>query len=571
MTYPPKQTFNVRNDGVGLVNTGALPPLVVGYSPLATPGTLYQYSNPNTARDELGLGPALEDVLAAIEALGICYYLATAASTAGSSTAVEAERVDSSTGTVTVAGAPELEFNAKVQIVKTGKKGVGTFRYTLDGRSYGATRIIPSGGTFAVPNTALILTFTGTPGSSAVTQTGSGPAVTVTGTPTADNDFEIEMTLGGAVATATFQWRRNGGTWTTGVTTAATVLLTGGVTANFAAGTYVDGTTYTWSSYISTAADFEAGDLHEFTCTAPHYTVANLNTAWGGLQAQLGSREFGKCVFTGRNADTGDGATMAAACAALLADFEAELYFVRGHVDAGNGTPEEYRADFAAFADDRIDTVYEPYLGRNVRASFEGYSDVDGPGVTAAAERSWEADLSENLGRKASGALTRVTRISHDEGVNTAFGESERVTTFRTYQGQQGFFITNGFLRSSPSSDFAYWDWGCTVDEFCRAIRDGQDPYILAKLRVETDGSGHLSSLDAQRIKDSVLSIVDARLMEPKNVEGFAGHVSGRGYEVDTTNNFLSTRQLLSTGSVVPLVPVEGFTTTVGLARSVEA
>jgi hypothetical protein len=236
---------------------------------------------------------------------------------------------------------------------------------------------------------------------------------------------------------------------------------------------------------------------------------------------------------------------------------------------ADSDDAEDYRTDFAAYADDRGATPFAD-VRRTVRASFEGYSSVRGPGVTAAAERAFEADLSENLGRKASGPLTRVVEIFHDEGTNTQFGESERVLTFRTYPGDQGFYITNGFLRSSPSSDFAYWDWGCTIDEMCRAIRDGQDPYILAKLRVETDGTGHLSDLDAQRIKDSVMSIISARLKEPKNVEGFAGHVSGAGYEVDTTNNFLSTRQLLSTGSAVPLSPVEGFSTTVGLARSVE-
>ena len=94
----------------------------------------------------------------------------------------------------------------------------------------------------------------GTPAWQAVVFVGTGvnPGMTVTGTPLAvgtngTTTVEVEMTLGGAVATATFQYQINGaGEWTTG-TTAATVSIGNGLTLNFAAGAYVLGDTYTQS------------------------------------------------------------------------------------------------------------------------------------------------------------------------------------------------------------------------------------------------------------------------------------------------------------------------------------
>lgn len=85
-----------------------------------------------------------------------------------------------------------------------------------------------------------------------VVHTGSGvtPGMTVTGTPLAVNanepiTVEVVIVLGGAVATATFQYRIGTGQWSATTTTASTVAITNGLTLNFAAGTYVLGDTYT--------------------------------------------------------------------------------------------------------------------------------------------------------------------------------------------------------------------------------------------------------------------------------------------------------------------------------------
>jgi phage tail sheath gpL-like len=78
---------------------------------------------------------------------------------------------------------------------------------------------------------------------------GSGPVVGTSGTPTADREFIVEITTGGALGVAVFKWTNNDGqTYTTGVTAGATVALSDGVSITMAAGTYVVAETYSFST-----------------------------------------------------------------------------------------------------------------------------------------------------------------------------------------------------------------------------------------------------------------------------------------------------------------------------------
>lgn len=104
---------------------------------------------------------------------------------------------------------------------------------------------------------------TNTPGAvSAVAQSGSvgAPIVTLTGTPKADNAIEIEITAGGALGVGTWRWLKNGVEQEAGLTlTASYELGSTGLTAHFAAGTYVlndlyDATTAELSGLISVIA-----------------------------------------------------------------------------------------------------------------------------------------------------------------------------------------------------------------------------------------------------------------------------------------------------------------------------
>lgn len=68
------------------------------------------------------------------------------------------------TGTVAISVASPVDsYTAKVTIVAGGALGTATFSYSLDnGRTSSPTLLVPSGGVYVIPDTGLVLTFSGT-------------------------------------------------------------------------------------------------------------------------------------------------------------------------------------------------------------------------------------------------------------------------------------------------------------------------------------------------------------------------------------------------------------------------
>lgn len=108
-------------------------------------------------------------------------------------------------------------------------------------------------------------------GMSAVVASGTlPPAVTFTGVPSfgVTKSFEVTITTTGIVGTAKFSWFHNGALVASGVTVAATVLLTDGITANFPPSTYTAGDDWqavpvvaSWTSQDASATVFAQATL----------------------------------------------------------------------------------------------------------------------------------------------------------------------------------------------------------------------------------------------------------------------------------------------------------------------
>lgn len=104
------------------------------------------------------------------------------------------------------------------------------------------------------------------------------PSVTLSGTPTGLFDIRIEITTSGGRGTAVFRWSSNGGgSWTSGVLTAETVLLGAtGVTANFS-GTGSYATDNVYRSTVKQWTDSSAnGVLFEETVGPANQPVIDL-------------------------------------------------------------------------------------------------------------------------------------------------------------------------------------------------------------------------------------------------------------------------------------------------------
>jgi hypothetical protein len=311
---------------------------------------------------------------------------------------------------------------------------------------------------------------------------------------------------------------------------------------------------------------FEAGDTHTFACTAPQYTTSDLATAVTALLAALGSYLIEDVYFAGRPVSAAAGATMAAAVSTHMSSLEARRRWARCMMDVGADTGANVITSFASFSSTRVGLAFgqadiptlNPHAGWGVPRQSVSF---------ALSERAAGCDLSENLGRTASGLL-RVSFLVNDEGTSQQFIESHKINTARTYDGQAGYFSTNGYLKSPSGSDFLYWDWGRVIDRICRVVYNAQQRWILKKVRSLLDGSGNLDPRDARRIETMVRSDLKDELLDAINIEGFEGHVSALEYVVDLTNNALKTRLLRSTLRAIPLPPIEGFVTDIGFTSS---
>jgi hypothetical protein len=486
MTYLPSQTITVRDGGIGLPSSGVAYPLVWGHSSLGTANTLYFSTNPNTLRDTLGQGQAVEQALPLIRTNGGVLVMKTAASTAGAAGSVTKTTATTSTGTVTVAGAAFDAYQVKIRIKATGALGVSRFDYSLDqlGNSptYSEEITVPSGGTYVIPSTNLTLTFV----------PGAGPII------------------------------------------------------------------------------FEIGDSHVFACTAPQYTTADLATAATALLLVLGTYKIEQMTFTGRSVSGAAAATMAAAVATVTGQLEARHRWTRAIMDGGNDTGANVKTAFASFSSSRVAVCF----GTADVPTLNPHAGWGVPRFTASAvfsERAAGADLSENLGRVASGAV-RCSAIQNDENVTQSFLEADKINTLRTLDGETGFFCTNGYLRSASGSDFIYYDWGRVVDRACRVVFETLQPWLLRKVRILTDGSGTLDPRDAIRIETAITTALRAALKGP-TVEGVPDmdHVTDLKVTVDLTNNVKLNRQIHTVVQLVPTFPIENAATELGLTGSIAA
>jgi len=319
---------------------------------------------------------------------------------------------------------------------------------------------------------------------------------------------------------------------------------------------------------------FEAGDVHRIDCTAPHYTTTDLAEAFTVLPKQLGSVRPRRMMFAGASASASTAMTVAAAVAGHLDTFEAKKRGCRAVIDGGSlDTVANFRTALAAFTDDRVGLVYDPITATEgcrivSKIPFTGWSEPVVPFVNAVAERFARTELSESCGRVMSGPLRGVMAIGNDEVASTNFTAEDRIITACRRDGQGGFFITKPFIRSAPTSTFRTLQWGCVIDEICEICNDVLQRWIEANLRALTDGTGYLSPEDAARVEASVNTVLRERLVNVPNIEGETGHVSGVGFTVSRTNNYLQTGEIYGFANAVPLRENEGSRVTVALVSA---
>lgn len=167
MTFPNQQ-ISVQDPGIAAVPPSATTPVISGPTAggSALANVLTQINDMNDVRSVAGYGPAAEDVALALQTRGGPVYFVKHTPASAALSGAATTHVGTGVALVTVSGTPRDRYNLLVTIVAGGALGTGTFKFSLDAFDADAApftqsqvRTIPGGGSYAIPNSGLTLTF----------------------------------------------------------------------------------------------------------------------------------------------------------------------------------------------------------------------------------------------------------------------------------------------------------------------------------------------------------------------------------------------------------------------------
>lgn len=362
---------------------------------------------------------------------------------------------------------------------------------------------------------------------SAVSQVGAGPAVSVSGSPNDAYSVIVNVTTGGALGVGQFQYSQDGGndfSSTFVIPSGGTFVIPNtGLTLTFAAGTYVVGTSYA------------------FTCVAPGYTITDVQNASAALIGGPFASQFGFLHLVGTASSVAGSAAMAAALEVLALSY-ASSYFIFTHWDmeCANDTDANIASAFANTVCTRVD----------VCAGFETVqSSIPGSGVLtrnlgfSAAAREALVPVQNDLGRVKDGPLPGVLSILRDESVTPDL-DNLAFTTARTIRGKPGFYITNGHMFETPSSDYLKSQNRRVMDLACTIAYPATVQYLNDTLRLNAAG-GTITPAQAATIQDQVNAQLKAGLTSK-------GAAIATQVIIDQTNNVYASNTVNETIRVQP-------------------
>lgn len=383
---------------------------------------------------------------------------------------------------------------------------------------------------------------------------------TLVATSAPKNDFAIVVNIivGGARTATTFQYSLDGGkTFSPTIAAAASVALgTSGVTLEFGVGT---------------VAPYVAGAQYTGTSKAPHYDATDLTNAFNAIDVSVIPFDF--FCFAGEAADGTTAATLFSTIGAKMTAYAtpAKDKYFRAMMGAGEGVASTIVTAQSPLVNVRVATLQGK--GR-FPASFGivGRALPHLPTVVHAAYRAAgnviSTDLAQTDGAQSVGALPGVIEPSQNEFLSPAGLDDIRVGTLRTYANLEGVFLTNVWLKGQAGTDFEFWQHGRIMDQACRITSREHAKLLSSSLVCKADGTGSLTEPAALSIEKRVQRALDneigsgVRGVGPKAIDGSTGHVSDIKYQVDRTNNVLSTRTIICTVSIVPRGYAKFFTTT---------
>lgn len=589
MAAIPSASETVRDYGLNVVEPASLTPLIMGHCSAGTANEVVLYASSNDLRAGAGEGPAVE-LAANVLAQGggpIAFCRMTASVPASNGQVLPTYGSNGSNGIVTEAGTsppditpsgnPNGAYQMRVEITTLGSLGTARLRWSIDdGATWAASNvetaasvalatddldtgitIAMASGSYAVDN---VYTWTATPG---------GGVIGVSGNATLDARVLVEIVTGGKNGEARFRYSCDAydGDTESERTYSETLTVPGG-------GTFAIpglGVTLTFDDTV----EFVAGDQYVCDVQCAGINSTNLGTAFTAIAAS--STRWRYCVVATSKAcgDATAHALLGTALQTQLTMLANNAKYRRGMIATGHDVSA---SDALAVWDDVSAIRILVAHGMVRRASIKPFSGFAFPKTSALdcfAARAAASLPSTDLKRVRSGPLSEVVKIFHDEYRSPSTLDDIKVSTLRTYENRDGFYITQGRLKSPDGSDFRYWPLGLVMDIACETVNAQLQEEIGRGVRTQTrviNGvtyQGTIDDRDASSIEDAVgQALIDA-LMSPQNAEGFEGHIADVRFRITRTNNFLSTGIVIGEVGIQPLGYVDFLTTTLGFVVSI--
>lgn len=410
---------------------------------------------------------------------------------------------------------------------------------------------------------------------SAVTKVDSheGPTISLAGTSRYDHFFELEIVGAGALGAGKFRYNRDGFSGATDAQKSWTEYITipsGGdyavpnsdLTVTFAAGTYVVGDQYTWTS------------------ECPAMNASDLADAFDVLAATNRRYRF---VVLAASANVG----AASGHATLAAAFQSELNAL---ANLGRNRRGMMPADAAA-DDAAVTTAYAAVTANRVLLLFSdvawlsgrkllGYVRPRGSALSSAAARAAQVRISTDLKRTESGPLPRILEVYHDEASDPTGLDDEYISTLRSWVGLGTPFFGQGRLKAAQGSDYRLWPRGTVMDAICDITFEESQKFIGMGLRFNAgpdvgDGLnaagltiGALDPRDIKRLETMVNTRLRAEILQDFNEEGERGHATDVRYRISPTHDVATTETIIGDVNGVPLVYPSRVDNTLGWGTS---
>jgi hypothetical protein len=407
------------------------------------------------------------------------------------------------------------------------------------------------------PHLAVCNTVTVSPVTGAMNKSGTGPAITLESAGVYnDYDVYVKIVQGGALTTASYQYSFDGGETLsdTRVTTGSKVANTfTGVDLTFAAGTYV------------------AGDVYTFSTTGPKLDAAQLTGSFDAVIDYGTNPDFG-VVYGGIQTAAQANANISTINTECIAAASENVYF--GVIlDGGSLSTANVVRNTVTNESDYVIAFYDYCSGSTtgrvesaIKSSGYSYGKL-GPAPVVAA-RLASSLISTDPKRVDDGPLAGVYKIGHDERTADIVLDDKKISTLRSWMGRGGYYVTNAHVKATVGSDLIYAQHRRIIDLATALVHRSAQRLIGRSVPVLTDGTGRIKPSAASRLEREIQRPLKNALVDPTNVEGDKGHISDLAVQVDRENDVLNTRNVIITVSMVPLGYVDNATVTIQYVAS---